>query len=93
MITFFTEASSIEKDGLEVVFPIILIKALCYLCQSPDADMVPAGSLQSLCYTKWNCALIHLFNYICTYRQFLVNDVTEKKVYKEVVMQIEKYVV
>lgn len=52
--------------------------------------MVPAGSLESLCYTKWNFALINLFNYICTCRQFLVNVATEKKVYEEVWMQIEK---
>lgn len=53
--------------------------------------MVPAGSLESLCYT--NFALINLFNYVRTYRQFLVNVATEKKVYKEVWRQTENYVV
>lgn len=61
--------------------------------ESPDADLVPAGSLKSLCYTKWNFAQINLFNYICTYRQFLVNVTTEKKVYEEIWMEIEIYVV
>lgn len=47
--------------------------------ESPDAAHAPVDSLEKLCPSKWNIALINVIILTWIYRQFLVNTTTVKK--------------